>query len=792
MANSIMNFPLAGSVDLAGKPFTLDETSLRRCQNVIPDKVGYPTRRGVMGPVTPLARSINPGAVSNASIHKNDAYQNVLARPIWLSTPPFPGGFFTFATCYQGSRLDLCIGDGDDYGKNALAVNLLESTPYLLPTTTSYNDEQLICYGPNPQNVAGISIKREGGSPVVEDFAFDGEGNANLTPSLVTRYKGRYVYARFGKDAENASKMIFSDIDEPRVIGDNAGTDRSEIVGDTSEKLIAIREVLNNNGGTPAQSTLLVLKEFSAHMYVGEPNETDDTNDPRGTLERNKLSSSAGCISHATLCDTPFGLIWAGPDDVWLLPFGAIPIPIGRKIQPALKRQPIQTRWRCHAAYANGFYRLALYEEGQGGALDLPLGEQWWLDCRNGPPQDWTSARWYGPQQFRPAIGSNNTIEDRTTEHLDTGTCFMAVDKRAGSGKLYGAQLGTWTVNTTSQQMPTLVEYDRPGTNDIATMYRPGLIPWQASSSYPIGAEVVVWPDIFVPTISVEATIFKATVAGVSGSSEPAWPTASPTINDGSVTWTRVGRCANNISIHGSEALTKVTTREYDFGTRMVEKLMLGGEAAALLSVPEAMTLTQLVDGGRISDEITESVDATVSPNLGSALLDSSMSLLAEGVQPKAFWSAEDTRVNGRSVQYSIEEVPGITLPEDQTTFEVVIGSTTFTVDLGQRYFATVMALLTAVIAAMNADTALVDAHGGEVWAINWFRGLAFVDGTANWAYGDGTESSRNIWSLLGFTGFDAVGGELVSSTIVPNYLIGDICYVEVNGHIRPFKRRPL
>lgn len=787
-----MNFPLAGSVDLDGKPFSVGDESLRRMQNVIPDKMGYPVRRGSMGPVSPLARSISPGGVTTAPIHATDAATNVLSRPIWLSTPPFPGGFYTYACANGGTRLDLAVGDGDDYGQGALAVNLLETTPFLLPTSIAILDKQLICYGPNSEQVVGITIRREGGVPIIEDALFEGSGNANLSPNLVASYKGRAVYGRFGEDAEGASTIIFSDIDEPLIVGTNALTDRNLIIGDTGDKLTAIREVLNNNGGTPAQSTLLLLKEFSAHMIVAEPNESDDVDDPRGALELNKLSSSAGCISHATLQYTPYGLIWAGPDDVWLLPFGAIPIPIGKKIRPLLKNQPSGTAFRCHAAYANGFYRLALYSAGQDAGLDMPLGEQWWLDLRNGPPSNWQDAKWVGPMVFAPALGHLTNPVARSTENVDSGTCFMAVDQRNGSGKLYGVQRGIWSVNSSTGYMPTLVEYDGLDQRDIATMYRSGLTPWQPLTTYTVGSEVVVWETPTAQYLVVEPIIFKVSAigSGISGAVTPTWPSGG-TVVDAGVTWNRIGKCAVPSSVRGSEILTKVATREYDFGSRMVEKILFGGEVGVLLSAAEQLMFTQLVDGGREVDEIGKVVDPTVSAGLGSGELDSSLALLAEGASTKAFWTDEDTRVNGKSVQYSLEEVPGIALPSDGLTFEVIAASVSYTVTLTSQYYETASTFAAALCAAMNADPALIGEFT-DPWVVAYELGVFVISNPKDWAPGDATESSRNIWSLLGYTVFDLENTEQVAAEIVPDYLIGDICYIEVNGHFRPFRRRPL
>lgn len=100
----------------------------------------------------------------------------------------------------------------------------------------------------------------------------------------------------------------------------------------------------------------------------------------------------------------------------------------------------------------------------------------------------------------------------------------------------YLARLTSMTAATT---WPVL---DGPTLADLLVMFSvrdalgfPPRKPWQALTPYMVAGE------IRVPTVDNEH-LYKVTTAGVSGATEPTWPTGSgATVTDGSVVWTEDG-----------------------------------------------------------------------------------------------------------------------------------------------------------------------------------------------------------------------------------------------------------
>ena len=118
---------------------------------------------------------------------------------------------------------------------------------------------------------------------------------------------------------------------------------------------------------------------------------------------------------------------------------GQVPVRIGSKIRPALAQTAASHRWLWHAAYFDGFYRLAVASEGQGlnghtdgSVVGVRPGEQWWLDLRQGAPADAESARWWGPQQYMAPREDDGTSV--------AGNSFMTVDTRLGPPQLLGIE----------------------------------------------------------------------------------------------------------------------------------------------------------------------------------------------------------------------------------------------------------------------------------------------------------------------------------------------------------------
>lgn len=250
----------------------------------------------------------------------------------------------------------------------------------------------------------------------IADFSFSGTNNS-FSPAVVCEYRGRLVYGNFGPGYE--SHIVFADPFTPAVIGNDvrSANGRSFAVGSRDgDRIVAMIEVTQSEIGSPAESCLLVLKERSAYVITGEPNKTTDTSDMFANMVVSRVAYECGCSSPRTLKSTPYGVFWAGPDDVWFFARGSLPVRVGSKIRPRLEGcNPIQ-REGWHAEYFDGFYRLAVYGPGTGGMefYSTPVvggtpiarcDEMYWLDLRDGPPSNFSEARWWGPQQYKHTDG---------------------------------------------------------------------------------------------------------------------------------------------------------------------------------------------------------------------------------------------------------------------------------------------------------------------------------------------------------------------------------------------------
>jgi hypothetical protein len=250
------------------------------------------------------------------------------------------------------------------------------------------------------------------------------------------RYLRRMVYWNLADDYEDCLAM--SDDDDPATIS-TPGTLSTffsspgrwfRIGSKTGGAIMSCVPVMLTEVGTPGEGGLLVLKENSCHLVTGELNQTTDTTSSIGTTRVNDMNVKAGCVSEKTVVRTPHGVIWCGPDDVWVFSEGQTPRPIGTKIRERLKAQPADFRWKLHAVHFDGYYRLALFKEGSSGGWLTAPEEQWWLDLREGAPPNAAAARWYGPQEYLLPT-AHDTVPT-------PGTHCMAVDERSGvAAQLY-------------------------------------------------------------------------------------------------------------------------------------------------------------------------------------------------------------------------------------------------------------------------------------------------------------------------------------------------------------------
>lgn len=401
-----------GGVNLFADPADIRDDQLAYAKNVIPVKPGR------------LGKRPGLGFHSKLLVH---------GRITAAVVPPFPSADLVHTARLENSEDDqlnvVQYGDSSYVPSATLDDEVLGLHPWLLSV-----DRRVLVF---PSETTGKvwQVAEVDGAPVISRFEFAGTGNEALQPRFACMYRNRLVYMNFGPGLE--STLLFSDPDSPETVGDDALTSRGISLAADGGEIVGAVEVMLTSVGSPVKSALLVLCRYRAFILTGEAGLTTDT-DPlqvAGDLEANKTSYACGCASPRTIVQTRYGIVWADTEDVWLFAPGQVPVSIGMNIQPVLKNTPEDYLYKWHAAYFNGFYRLALMSDGQGPSESSGCGEQWWLDLRSRPPRNSDEARWWGPQVF-------NVVTSPNSETPTSETNFMFVDARVGKPPaLYGLEM---------------------------------------------------------------------------------------------------------------------------------------------------------------------------------------------------------------------------------------------------------------------------------------------------------------------------------------------------------------
>jgi hypothetical protein len=795
-----VKLPMQGSVDLDGKPFNISDNNVRKTKNLIPDKAGNLQRRGAIlyesalindsllqPPTTFILHRTAVGTpyATDVNVDNNP--------PIWMGVPDLGNGRYIFGTCHNGTRFDLTVSATDKQGNGSASFNIKDTVPDLMPSIVTLSGVTYIVYGPNPWGSAGVVLTPSVTDPngfIFSDLNFAGTENKEFRPDVACEYKGRVIYGL------RDGRVVWSDRFQPLVIGDGALQNRSAALGSLRlGKLVGLRAVMLDGSGSLATSGLLAVFQYGCKLILGEPLETTETGDIFGDLQINNLSDRAGCVSAETIVNTDWGTMWVGVDDVWMMPYGSVPIPIGRHIKPILQAQPENMRFRIHAVLFNGFYRVALFSDGQGPSISDPLGEQWWLDLRDGPPKDWTEARWFGPQIFKSAYKLANTRLENNTR---TGTYFMVLDQREGrGGRLYGCDQGLVpdVENARERIRPVLVTYDNPSSRDIVGHFAISRDPWTPNELRALGDQIIVLFDG-----DPHPLLWEVTTAGVTAVTppEPAWLN-TPTITDGAVEWTLQAILLCPFDMYGSEILTEWDSKEYDFGTRMFSKLLNGMEVNMYNSAPEWFRFRQIIDGGKASSNIDKYLDQSSGPILGADVFKDAP-VMAEEYKSISARPDESLRRNGNSVQYRIEENTGIVIPEAFRTFGIVDASnrTPDRLTLLNDYYTDLSDLVNAILTLWTTPDSAFYTKYGENWHFDISGSRVIVtNDDFTWAppslLSPANRADRFIWSLLGFDLSAYTPAFTHTGNAMPfDVLIGlGLGFEEATGAYHPFRRRP-
>lgn len=406
-----------GGVNVTDNPAKLRPEELGKSKNLIPSPSGMLMKRPPLGfvSVSGYGSSYIPVAFKGPVSVASGAFVALL----WQKDLKF---------------LDLAILDG----AGGVVSNSIISPVNVTPNGVifNYGDSQYI-FG----NAPGAEFRKKLNGTTLSAFTFAGTGNETLYPGAVSRYRSRVVFGNFGLGYERY--LVFTDNNDITRVGDSALSSRGFFVGDDGDQIVAIHEIATT--GDKLRPSLLVLLRHSAFVITGQPGQTADSS-LFGDMEIARLPYNSGCASANTVAVTPYGTIWAGPDNVWMFRIGQGVIPIGAKIREALQQSPDTFMYRWAGAFFDGFYRLAVFSAGQGPDEVSQLGEQWWLDLSDEErvPTNDTTARWYGPQIFNLITDDPyEAVPDLGVPDSIVGTLLFAQDSRPGANpSLYGLDRG--------------------------------------------------------------------------------------------------------------------------------------------------------------------------------------------------------------------------------------------------------------------------------------------------------------------------------------------------------------
>lgn len=398
--------PALGGVNLFDDPRAIRDEEVQLARNLVPARPGILKKRGGLSrPLAtysfdsgerPVVAMISPirGSPVDAVVATSEINQSA-SRFFGVSVDNTAVGFFNTLP-FWASRPHVLSWANKAY---------LLPGPYATWAGPSGHPFYVMQYKNDPASdfteVVGLPFTNSATSPT---------GNATLYPTYAFPYKNRLVLANFGQGYENT--ILFTNDFRADQVGPDALFSNTRsislVAGADGDEIVAGIEVMLTNVGSPAESGLLILRRYGdPFLLTGDMDQVADDGTPSGTTTLNikRISVQTGCAGQYTVARTPVGIIWAGTNDVWCFAAGVLPHRLGQKIQPALKLTPAQLQYRWSATYFDGFYRLAVWGAGQGMTASDAPGDQWWLDLRDGLPQDWREARWWGPQQFLGGAG---------------------------------------------------------------------------------------------------------------------------------------------------------------------------------------------------------------------------------------------------------------------------------------------------------------------------------------------------------------------------------------------------
>lgn len=609
-----------GGVNLLSDPTAVADNEFVDARNLFPLRPGTFGTRKAMDFFQPLVWGKRADVSPIAQYFVTGSGDLLGYKAMALSTVPgvdwivVVAAASTFSSQPAGDQLLVCgpgLSEGGLLGEFLLHAR--GSNPYCL---VNFGQRTLIFDGTSQGWVVQLRRDADASRPmtggtaptdiVIQELRLVGLQDSPLTPSFAAVRHDRLVLGDPRPGFE--STLVWCDTvglavpgnsnaDAWRTVGDDAVNSRGFLMGTDAEGgITALWSAATMPQAASPEAALYVFKKDALYIFTGHPGQSTDL--LPDTINRNaqvtRLNINAGCIAPNTLTWTPQGLLWVGSDDIWVMNLGSLPSRCGTKIRPVLEAQPPALQHRLHAAYHDGCYKLAVYEDGQGPTENSPCHEQWWLDLRGGETPNVSSARWWGPQHYGGV------------QAMDTGTYALVVENRPNRDRvMMSPQLAVVPnaayAGSVSQQpglIPVVVSFEKQSNKD-RILPQGEWREWIAETAYDAGD--IVRPRLF------SGLEFIVQVSGTSDVSQPDWTLltdGAPTLVDGTVSW--IGRTYVSgggvpqtyipPELDTGDILIDLTSKEYSAPSAKVEKLLDGMDVVFQASTPLTVDVSLFPD----------------------------------------------------------------------------------------------------------------------------------------------------------------------------------------------------